>query len=1009
MKNKSKKLTFIALISLSLLASCASQATAFHFDAPIRYADGDDADSASSTVEDPTSSSSSSEAPVSSSESGETSASSSEETSSSVTSSSEDSSSPSSSDSSSSISLPSISLPDISISIPVSSNDSSSQDSSSSSSDEEKKEDLMIGTVDDWNEFAKECNRDASYSINKNVYLRNDIDFQGKAFTPIATFQGTFDGSRHALKNIRVTGEKDYPSLFHIVTKNGIVKNLDVLDVDIDCQDEDFVGVISKNYGTVYGLKVTGSILGQNQVGVVASNGVRNKDDDKNTIKDINALINDVDNQATVAGLSNVGGVCGTNFGTIRNSLNEGNVNATAKNANSTAIDIGGIAGYSLGKLDGNENRGEITMDIDSLQVGGIVGKANGELYFERNYGTVTGTKYVGGVAGYYGNMQKNTADLQEYFNQSTWEDFVKENKDWLKNLGFDVDDNNFNIDEDDFEEKITTIAFDYSYSDGDIHADSDAGGIVGLSTSTGITIKEAVSKSDVTLRVGTYGGGIAGDMRGGAIESSIASGHIKGTNFVGGIAGHSLNLKDNLSSALVEGSEAVGGIVGSLGGDMTSNLSNALVVNSDNKASAGSLAGVVENYDEAADSFLATVEYNYYVSELGGINRRQYGGDHFKDAAKQLTIDEMTRDDQTLSSSFGSGFDSDAFVAGKDKDYFPTPKYLSEVEVDKNYGSEDDFKNQYNNYAAIYKAAALYDSKVTCLVTFNEWREEDGNLYDDYGNVDKSNYEITSYAKVSIHDTLKEVPDFKYAEKQDDEYIYTGKKNTYIVAWDLPTEEIDHSISVYATYDEQVKTLTYNSNEYVVEGSFAKGTRIDVIASSSVNGLTLYTVKFYDKDNNEFSVRNVNLKIKLSMHPDKNLYYVDGALTTPIEGTKDTSGYFVFRYSTGQYFTYMDEKDITEELPSWVIPTVASICAALVAVLILAIGLSVGKKKGIKEEQVANGTYVYHKLVDNTHAKKENEDVVKENPQDEKKEDSTAAKEEKQEDKTDDKKDEKK
>ena len=974
MKKKSR-IALIALVSLGMLASCTGNTKLADLNAPILYA-GDDSEENSS--EDPISSSenpgessseSSSEAPISSSENpGE---SSSEE--------------PSSDSSSSSRGLPSISLPDI----PIISSESSSEDSSSSGDkeDEEKTEEIMLGSVDDWNEFADHCNADAGYSFHKEVYLRSDIDFEDQPFTPIDIFHGTFDGNYHALKNIHITGEKDYPSLFHIIAKDGIVKRLDVLDLNIDCQDEDYVGVISKNYGTVVDLTVTGSILGQNYVGVIADNGVRStidKDGNKSTVTDVDALLNRITNHASVSGLSNVGGVAGMNFGTIKGSTNKGEIKASAKNANSTAIDIGGIAGYSLGKLDGNENYGEITSDgIQTLQVGGIAGKGNGEFYFERNYGTVTGTKYVGGICGYYGNIKKNSSDLQEYFNQSNWEDFVNSNKDWLKNLGFDVDNDDINADN--FEEKATTIAFDYSYSDGQINGDSDVGGIVGISTSDTLNLKEAVSKSDVNLRVGTFAGGIAGQMDGGTISSSIASGHIKGTVDVGGIAGHAVNLKDNLSSALVEGTDRVGGVVGSLAGEMTSNLSNALVVNADAKTSAGSLAGVVENYDEVADSFAAKVQYNYYVSDLGGISRRQYGSE-FKDAAKKLTIDEMTTDDNTLSTSFGDGFDKDSFLPGKDKDYFPTPKYLSEVDVDKSYGSEDSFKGQYNEYSSIYKSAAKYDSKVSCLVTFMEWQEDYGDLYDDYGRIDKTHYKITSYEKVAIHEKLSEAPAFKYAEKQDDQYIYTGKKNTYIVSWDLPKDEISESTIVYANYSERVKTLTYNNNEYVVEGAFEKGTTIEVVENASVQNSTIYSVKFYDKDGNEISVKNVTLKINMKKHPKKIVYYVDGALTNRISGATDSSSYFVFRYSTGQYFTYLDETDVTEELPAWVIPTIGAAIAAIVAILILAIGLSIGRKKGIKEEQKANGTYAYHTLADNTHARAEEKEEDKKDSTEEKK-----------------------
>lgn len=929
---KNKRIALTALAAISVVASMSAGGASSPSPVSPKFADGDG---------DSVSESESSVSESSSEESSENSVSSGEG------SSSEISSSESSVSSSSS---------EVSSSETTSSSETSSSENSSSS---ETEEEIMIGSVDDWNNFADLCNREAGYSVNKTVYLRSDIDFKDKAFIPISTFRGTFDGNFHALLNIRITGEKEYPSIFHILAKDGIIKRLDVLNVDIDCGDEDYVGVVSKNYGNIYDLKVTGSIRGQNYVGAVGLNGLKaNMSDDSDAnvkAEQVDAKLIRIDNEADVSGLSNVGGVVGENFGQVKDSKNKGTVSAEAKNANSIALNIGGIAGYSLGKLDGNENDGEVTNgSVQALQVGGIVGKGNGELYFERNYGKVTGTKYVGGICGYYGNMKKNTADLQEYFGESSWNKFVEDNKDWLKNLGFDVDTD---INEDDFEEKADTVAFDYSYSEGDVNGDSDVGGIVGMSTSSDVVIREAVSKSDVDLRVGTFGGGVAGNMQGGTISYSVASGHIKGTVDVGGIAGHGVNFKDNLSSALVEGSDRVGGVAGSIAGNFTSNLSNALVVNANDKTSAGSLVGVVENFNEVSDAFESKVQYNYYISELGGISRRQYGQE-FNDAAKRLTVEEITTDDGTISSSFGEGFDKDGYLPGKDEDYFPTPKYLSQADVDKSYGSEDDFTSQYNTYSAIYKSAAKYDSKVTCLLTFMEWREEDGDLYDDYGNVDKTHYEITSYQKVPIHEKLEDVPDFKYAKKQGDLTIYSGDKNTYIVSWDLPKGEIEQSMIVYASYSERVKTLTAGNNEYVVEGAFEKGTTMEIVENSSVQKSTIYCVKFYDKDGNELTMKNVTLKINMKKHPGKVVYYVDGALTNRISGATDSSSYFVFRYSTGQYFTFLDETDVKESLPEWVTPTVSGVCGGLVVALILGIGISIGHRKSAREADKGRSKY---------------------------------------------------
>lgn len=69
------------------------------------------------------------------------------------------------------------------------------------------------------------------------------------------------------------------------------------------------------------------------------------------------------------------------------------------------------------------------------------------------------------------------------------------------------------------------------------------------------------------------YAGGIAGGFQG-IILKSYTSGHIKGNNYIGGIAGQIKDIKDTIAIAKIEGKEAfIGSIAGKVEGEISGNL----------------------------------------------------------------------------------------------------------------------------------------------------------------------------------------------------------------------------------------------------------------------------------------------------------------------------------------------------------------------------------------------------------------------------------------------------
>ena len=125
---------------------------------------------------------------------------------------------------------------------------------------------------------------------------------------------------------------------------------------------------------------------------------------------------------ATITGLSYVGGLCGKNAGTITNcyvagvvtgregyvsvgglcGFNEGTINnCYATGAVTGNADVGGLVGYNYsGSISNCYATGLVSGS--SYDVGGLVGRNSGSLSQCYSSGTITGTGYIGGLIGYY-------------------------------------------------------------------------------------------------------------------------------------------------------------------------------------------------------------------------------------------------------------------------------------------------------------------------------------------------------------------------------------------------------------------------------------------------------------------------------------------------------------------------------------------------------------------------------------------------------------------------------
>lgn len=113
--------------------------------------------------------------------------------------------------------------------------------------------------------------------------------------------------------------------------------------------------------------------------------------------------------KAEISGSVRVGGVCGYNYGTIKNCYNTGAVSGTISV-------IGGVCGYNYGTVENCYNTGAVS--AQKLNVGGVCGyNSSSTIKNCYNTGAVSGTEYVGGVCG-FNNGYNNT--ITNCYNAST-------------------------------------------------------------------------------------------------------------------------------------------------------------------------------------------------------------------------------------------------------------------------------------------------------------------------------------------------------------------------------------------------------------------------------------------------------------------------------------------------------------------------------------------------------------------------------------------------------------
>jgi len=264
-----------------------------------------------------------------------------------------------------------------------------------------------------------------------------------------------------------------------------------------------------------------------------------------------------------ITGSESVGGLVGSNGGTVRNSSVSGSITGTGTGIREP--NVGGLAGTSSGDVRTVSVTASVT---GSDRVGGLVGYVTGGTVTDSSAtGSVTGSDRVGGLVG--------------------------ENRENVHN----------------------------SSASGSVGGSEYVGGLIGLN------LDEVRGSSATGSVVGSrYVGGFAGENRddiapsyGGDVRNSSASGSVDGSQFVGGFVGSNNDGKmtDLSASGSVDGSEIVGGFVGSNNDGTMRNASATGDVTSGESTVVGGFAG----------SNGGTVNTSVATGSVTGVNQSKIGG----------------------------------------------------------------------------------------------------------------------------------------------------------------------------------------------------------------------------------------------------------------------------------------------------------------------------------------------------------------------------------------------
>ena len=270
---------------------------------------------------------------------------------------------------------------------------------------------VKIRNIKDFQQFAENCSLD-SWSRNKKIVLEADLDLTGISFTSVPTFGGIFDGQGHMISGLALTESLSPAGLFGTVQEGAVVKNLQLVGTMEPSGTANHIGGIAGiNEGLILNCSVIGTVSGQNNVGGIVG------------FNKYTGVVQNCRTEGSVTGENRTGGIVGYNQGSIEKCKNDMCVNnksvdpvisvddlnmgtitdvtqLSGLEITDVADDVGGIAGYSIGRILKCHNKGTIGYEHIGYNIGGIAGRSCGFVYACSNEGEVSGRKDVGGIIG---------------------------------------------------------------------------------------------------------------------------------------------------------------------------------------------------------------------------------------------------------------------------------------------------------------------------------------------------------------------------------------------------------------------------------------------------------------------------------------------------------------------------------------------------------------------------------------------------------------------------------
>ena len=123
---------------------------------------------------------------------------------------------------------------------------------------------LHISTVEELEDFARSCTL-VEYSAGLKVQLDEDLDLEGRAFSPIPSFSGSFDGGSHTIKNFVLGTDGSHQGFFRYLQTGGSIKNLNLEGrVEPDNSRCQVGGLVGSSYGSIENCSFKGKVSGLN-------------------------------------------------------------------------------------------------------------------------------------------------------------------------------------------------------------------------------------------------------------------------------------------------------------------------------------------------------------------------------------------------------------------------------------------------------------------------------------------------------------------------------------------------------------------------------------------------------------------------------------------------------------------------------------------------------------------------------------------------------------------------